>query len=157
MTDYLKQATHQFIASCMESPRYRVAWLTGPPMSRKTALARQLCEQQAWQYLDYTCTPGYFDVLVDTISAYGPEQLTDDLQAWCRNCSAPVLVIDEIDSILAIWSSDQRIVWANRVSRLPYLPCGVLLVTHLLDCTALSRFLADNGQYSCLHLSGEVI
>jgi hypothetical protein len=157
MTDLFTHAGRQFTACCVTEPRYRVAWLTGPPLSGKTTLAQRLCERHGWHYLDYTSTPGYFDTLADTIATYRPDDLTAALQSWCAECAAPVLVVDEIDAILATWSHDQRTVWANRVSRMPYLACGIIIVTHLFPCTTLATFLPDGGQRCCLTLPCEAV
>lgn len=157
MTDLFDRANRQFTACCVREPRYRVAWLTGSPMSRKSTLARQLCTANGWHYLDYTTTPGYFDSLVDTISTYRPEDLTAALRDWCAACPAPVLIVDEIDAVLATWTLDQRTFWANQVSRLTYLPCGVIIVTHILSCSMLTAFLPDGGQHSCLNLTREAV
>lgn len=155
MNDPMLHASQQLSAWCVHEPRYRVAWLTGPPLSGKTLLARRLCDAHGWHYLDYTGTPGYFDTLADTLATYRPDDLTAALQSWCAGCAAPVLVVDEIDSVLAIWFHDQRSVWANRVSRLPYLSCGVVIVTHLFTCDTLATFLPDGSQRCCLTLPCE--
>lgn len=157
MTDLFAHANRQLTAWCVHEPRYRVAWLTGPPLSGKTILAQRLCAEHGWHYLDYTGTPGYFDTLADTIATYRPDNLVQAVTTWCDTCPAPVLVVDELDAVLATWSLDQRTVWANRVSRLPYLPCGVVIVTHLCTCTTLSPVLPDGGQRSCLSLSREAV
>jgi hypothetical protein len=68
-----------------------------------------------------------------------------------------VLIVDEIDAVLATWTLDQRTFWANQVSRLTYLSCGVIIVTHLLSCSMLTAFLPDGGQHSCLNLTREAV
>ncbi len=157
MNDPMLHASQQLSAWCVHEPRYRVAWLTGPPLSGKTLLARRLCDAHGWHYLDYTLTPGYFDALADTIATYRAEDLIAAVKGWCATCVARVLVVDELDAVLTTWSLDQRDVWANQVSRLAYLSCGVVLVTHLFSCTRLATFLPDGGQRSCLTLSREAI
>lgn len=157
MTDRFAHASQQLTAWCVREPRYRVAWLTGLPLSGKTLLARQLCDAHGWHYLDYTLTPGYFDVLADSIATYRIDDLIMALKGWCATCVAPVLVVDELDAVLATWSWDQREGWADRVSRLAYLPRGVVIITHLITCTTLARFLPDAGQRSCLTLVREAI
>jgi hypothetical protein len=120
MTILLERTTQQ-LQWCFQQPRYKVAWLTGPPLSAKTALARQLSTTHGWHYLDYTLTAGYFDTLKPTISTYHPEPLLADMHVWVKTCPAPVLVVDELDALLATWSPDQRRVWASRASRMSYL------------------------------------
>lgn len=151
----LEQASAQIERCCIQQPRYRVAWLTGAPMSGKTWLAQRLCETHDWQYLNYTLTPGYFDALAVSIATYQPHDLLTALQAWCAACTKPVLVVDELDALLACWSFDQRRTWAGQASRLAYLPRGVLLVTHLLDRSLLAPYLPDGDARYCLDLNGE--
>lgn len=158
MTSVLKHAMEQFQWCCIQQPRYRVAWLTGMPLSGKTYLARQIAAQCGWHYLDYTLTPGYFDTLTTTIATYHPENFLQALQSWIHTCPAPVLIVDELDALLATWSNDQRRVWASKVSRMTALPCGVLLVSHLLDCSTLSTVcLPDTDSRYCMDLAGEML
>lgn len=157
MSNLLDRATAQFTACCVNEPRYRVAWLVGPPQrSRKTLLARQLCEQNGWRYLDYTCTTGYFDALTDTISSYQPVQLVSAIQGWCELCHEPVLVVDEIDSVLATWDRNQRRAWAGLVARLQYLPRGLILVSHFFHAAQLAELLPDRDPRYCFDLTREV-
>lgn len=155
MNDLLAQAAAQFTRCCITQPRYRVAWLTGLPYSGKSVLARQLRDAMQWQYLDYTMTAGYFDALGSSITSYQPEQLTAALQDWCRACDADVLIVDELDALLATWDFQQQLAWTSQVSRLAYLPTGLVLVTHFFDQTALLRYLPDNDPLYCFEYSGD--
>lgn len=154
MSDLLAAASERFRACCIDEPRYRVAWLVGPPQSsRKTLLARQLSERNGWRYLDYTLTPGYFDALADRIESYQPVQLVDAMRNWCASCDQPVLVLDEIDAVLATWDRNQRRIWSGLVARLPYLPCGLIIVSHLFSANQLGDYLPDRDQRYCIDLS----
>ena len=158
MSDLLSRASQRFTACCINAPRYRVAWLVGPPQrSRKTLLARQLCERHGWRYLDYTLTPGYFDVLADSIGSYQPHQLVGAMREWCDACDAPVLVLDEIDSVLATWDRDQRRTWAGLVARLQFLSHGLIVVTHFFSCNQLTNYLPERDIRYCLDLSGDTL
>jgi hypothetical protein len=158
MSDLLSRASERFTACCIKQPRYRVAWLVGPPQrSRKTLLARQLCELHGWQYLDYTLTPGYFDALVDTIGSYQPTQLVSAIRGWCEACDAPALVLDEIDAVLATWDRNQRRIWAGLVARLQYLPHGLIIVSHFFNYAQLAEYLPDRDPRYCLDLSGDTL
>lgn len=155
MNNFLQEATTQFTACCIEQPRYRVGWLVGVPQrSYKTQLARQLCRTNNWHYLDYTLEQGYFDALADRIEYYQPDDLVKAVCEWCEACLKPVLVIDEIDSILAIWTHTQRLIWAGRVARLQNLPCGVIIVSHFFTCHQLRDYLPDRDLRYCLELPG---
>src|SRR4051812_41909940 len=111
MSDSFEQcveaASGQFSRSCFR-PRYRVAWLTGEPQSGKSILARRLCDRHHWRYLDYTLTSGYFDQLATCVVSYQPDDFIRDLRQWCEDCEEEVLVVDEIDALLAFWSHEQR-------------------------------------------------
>lgn len=156
MSDLLIQASQQFTRACIEAPRYRVGWLVGAPQrSRKTLLARQLCERNDWHYLDYTDTPGYFDALADSIHAYQPSQFVTAIRGWCDACTAPVLVLDEIDALLATWTRTQRRNWAGLMARLQYLPRGLIVVSHFFTLSQLLDYLPDRDSRYCLDLSGD--
>ena len=158
MSDLLSRASERFTTCCIKEPRYRVAWLVGlPQRSRKTLLARQLCELQGWQYLDYTLTSGYFDALVDTIDSYQPPQLVTAIRGWCEACDAPVLVLDEIDAVLATWDRNQRRIWAALVARLQYLPHGLIIVSHFFNHSQLIEYLPDHDPRYCIDLSGDTL
>lgn len=157
MSDLLSSTSQRFTDCCINAPRYRVAWLVGPPQrSRKTLLACQLCEHNGWQYLDYTLTPGYFDALADTIDSYQPTQLVAAMRSWCEACDRAVLVLDEIDAVLATWDRNQRRIWAGLAARLQYLPCGLLVVSHFFTIQQLTEYLPDRERRYCFDLSGDL-
>lgn len=158
MSDLLDQASARLSACCIREPRYRVAWLVGPAQrSRKTLLARQLCAHNDWHYLDYTLTPGYFDSLAQSIARYQPQELVAAIQQWCAAAERPVLVIDEIDAVLATWDRTQRHTWAGQTARLQYLPCGLVIVSHFFDQSRLINLLPDRDARYCLDLSGGLL
>lgn len=157
MTDLFDRASEKFQYCCVKQPRYRLAWLVGPPVCGKSILARQLCEHFGWAYLNYTLTSGYFDTLNETISSYQPANLIDALKNWCQGCATPVLVVDEIDAVLATWDHQQRYTWAALASRLQWLPCGVVVVSHFFEHRSLADYLPDHDQRYCLDLAGEIL
>jgi SpoVK/Ycf46/Vps4 family AAA+-type ATPase len=154
MTDLLTRASEQFQYCCTQQPRYRVGWIVGPPQRGKTALARRLHEVHGWSYLDYTLTSGYFDSLTEKITSYQPSDLITAMQDWSAQCSAPVLIIDEIDAVLATWDHLQRKTWVGLASRLQWLRCGLLIVSHIITYQLLGDYLPDHDQRYCLDLSG---
>ncbi|NJL05930.1 MAG: hypothetical protein HC911_13695 [Chloroflexaceae bacterium] len=151
MTSALEPYSRHFLNCCVYAPRYKVGWLTGAPLAGKTRLARALAAEHGWHYLDYTLDTGYFDMLITTISTYSPDDLIRDLWQWCRACPAAVLICDHLDALLATWSGAQRRVFVARLSQAQDLPCGVMIVTHLLTCRDFT-FLRSEVQQTCIHL-----
>lgn len=153
MTFQLELASSHLLACCSQ-PRYRTAWIIGAPLSGKSTLARQLCEQNNWHYLNYTLEPGYFDQLQGHLETYQPDDLLNNLREWCAACDRAMLLIDEIDSILACWSFDQRRFFATRASRLASLPRGLVLVSNLFDISTLVPLLPESDLPPYFHLPG---
>ncbi|MEI7768853.1 MAG: AAA family ATPase [Chloroflexales bacterium] len=153
MNIHLERAGSHFLACCSQ-PRYRTAWLIGAPLSGKTTLARQLCKTHGWRYLNHTLEPGYFDALADHLETYQPADLLRDLRAWCAASDRPVLLVDEIDAILATWPSDQRRLFATQASRLSELAHGLVLVSNLFEVDTLTQLLPDSDLPAYYNLSG---
>ncbi len=155
MSDQIASISERLYTCCVREPRYRVGWLVGPAQrSRKSLIARQLCTQHGWRYLDYTLTPGYFDALTESIASYQPSQLVAAIQEWCAVCDSTVLVIDELDAVLATWDRNQRRTWAGQTARLQYLPCGLVIVSHFFDARQLVELLPDRNPRYCVDLTG---
>lgn len=150
----LEQAARTFQRFCIEEQRHRVAWLIGAPRSGKSTLAQRLAEQQQWAYLNYTLHPGYFDQLAGTILTYQTDDFIMAIKRWCGQCSHPVLILDEIDGLLATWSSEQRRTWASGASRLRDLSCGLVLSTSFFDENALNSYLPNASRPHTFALPG---
>ena len=153
MNTLLERVGAQFLACCSQ-PRYRTAWLLGPPLSGKTTLARQLCEHYGWWYLNYTLDPGYFDRLTGRLDGYQPGDLLKDLRGWGAACACPVMLVDELDATLACWSSDERGLFAAQASRIPDLPHGLVLVSSFFDEATFARLLPESDLSTYFSLSG---
>ncbi len=153
MTVLLEQAGLHFLTCCSQ-PRYRTAWLIGSPLSGKTTLARQLCDHHKWRYVNYTLDQGFFDALQGDLETYQPENLLADLRIWCATSKHSILLVDEIDAVLAIWSADRRNLFATRASRLPNLSCGLILVSNLLEVDTLAPLLPDSDLPTYFNLPG---
>lgn len=153
MTSLFERASLHLLACCSQ-PRYRTAWLIGSPLSGKTTLARQLCETHNWRYLNYTLEQGYFDALQGCLETYQPSDLWNDLRTWCMNYDQSLLLVDEIDSILATWSFDQRRLFATQASRLPDLPHGLVLVSNLFEADVLAPLLPNSDLPAYFNLPG---
>src|SRR6266496_2927176 len=150
----LEQAAKTFRRFCLEEQRHRVAWLIGEPRSVKSTLAQRLAEQQQWAYINYTLNPGYFDQLADTIQTYQPDDFITAIKRWCGQCSHPVLILDEIDSLLATWSLEQRRTWASGASRLRDLSCGLVLSTSFFAESTLNSYLPNTSRPHTFTLPG---
>jgi hypothetical protein len=149
----IKQAATTFLACCSQ-PRYRTAWLLGSPLVGKTLLAQQLCVTYKWHYLNYTLDAGFFDLLESQLETYQPHELLSEIRRWCATCKEPILFVDEIDALLAVWSSEQRRLFAYQASRLPNLSCGLILVTNFFDITLLKPLLPESDLPAYFFLSG---
>jgi hypothetical protein len=142
------------LLACCSQPRYRTAWLIGSPLSGKTTLSRQLCETYNWRYINYTMEPGFFDVLHDHLETYQPADFLNDLRTWCTTYDRSVLLIDEIDAILATWSFNQQRLFATQASRLPDLPHGLILVSNHFEADTLAPLLPNSDLPAYFNLSG---
>lgn len=154
MKTLLERAGSDLLACCSQL-RYRTAWLIGPPLSGKTTLARRLCDIHNWRYLNYTLEPGFFDTLNDRLETYRPADFLSDIRTWCTAYGRSVLLVDEIDALLATWPLDQRRLFATRVSRLPDLTHGLVLVSNLFDVDTLAPLLPDSDISGYVNISGE--
>lgn len=143
MKNLLERASSILLTYCSQ-PRYRTAWLIGSPLSGKTTLARQLCDAHNWQYLNYTLEVGFFDTLNGHIETYQISDFLKDIRIWCTAYGRSVLLIDEIDAVLATWSFEQRRLFATRASRLPDLSHGLVLVSNLFDVDTLAPLLPNS-------------
>jgi hypothetical protein len=152
MSDDLDQQAVNQIRRIVQQQRYRVMWLLGEPRRGKTRFALDLAQQQGWRYLDYTLTPGYFDTLQTRIVAYQPFELIESIGQWCLQTSNSVLVLDELDALLACWTAMQRNVLANKLSHSAYLPCGLVVITHLFDADTLIPLVPNQDSRYCLTL-----
>lgn len=150
----LAQAATTFRRFCIEEQRHRVAWLIGAPRSGKSTLAQRLAEQQQWSYINYTLHSGYLDQLVDTIQTYQTDDFIAAIKHWCGQCSHPVLILDEIDSLLATWTSEQRRTWASGASRLRDLSCGLVISTSFFDEHTLYSYLPNTSRPHIITLPG---
>lgn len=153
MTSLLEHAGMHLLNYCSQ-PRYRTAWLIGSPLSGKTTLARQLCDLHQWRYLNYTLEQGFFDAIEGQLDTYQPTDLVDDLRTWCAVYYQSILVVDELDAVLATWSAEQRRLFATRASRLPNLSSGLILVSNLFDVDTLAPLLPDSDLPSYFNLPG---
>lgn len=118
---------------CRPQARYRVLWVIGPPRSGKTSLCRFVCRRKDWKYVDFTLEPGFLDRLVGQEEFYRPEDFLGFLQLLCGNIYEEVIVLDEIEPLLGLWTWEQRESFFKQVGHPPRLKAGVVIVTRLLN------------------------
>lgn len=153
MKELFERAGSDLLAYCHQ-PRYRTAWIIGPPQSGKTTLARRLCAAHNWRYLNYTLDEGYFELLQDRLETYQPGDLLRDLRVWCSTQDRSIVLVDELDALLAIWSPDQRRLFATRASRLTDLPHGLILVSNFFEASVLAPLLPESDLPAYIYLPG---
>lgn len=125
---------------CYSQARYRVLWVIGPPRSRKTSICRFVCQHSGWKYVNYTLELGFLDSLIGKEETYRPEDFLEFLRLLCFNIEEEVIVIDEIEPLLSLWSWEQREVFFRQVGHATRLKAGVIIATRLLSAQELSKF-----------------
>jgi hypothetical protein len=78
----------------------------------------------------------------------------NDLRRWCQADSQSIVLIDEIDAVLAIWSFDQRRFFVTQASRIPNLTHGLILVSNFFDVDLLTPLLPESDLPAYYNLSG---
>lgn len=127
---------------CSPFARYRVLWLVGNPRSGKTTLSRAVCTNNNWGYVNFTLDRGCFDRLSGHEETYRPEDFVRDLRSTWLNQGDQIVIIDEIEPLLALWVWEQQEVFFKLVSRLTRLTTGVVLVTRLRTSKQLSQLVS---------------
>src|SRR5689334_16253342 len=88
---------------CGDQARYPVLFVVGKPRSGKTPVCRAVCARNSWRYVDFTLEPGCLDRLIGREEVYSPEDFAADLREMCATASTQVLVVDEVEPLLALW------------------------------------------------------
>ena len=126
---------------CNPQARYRVLWIIGPPRSGKTSICRFICNRKGWKYVDFTLEPGFLDSLNGREETYRPEDFLELLRLLCSRIAEAVIVIDEIEPLLGLWSWDQRELFFKQVGYSTRLEAGVVIVTRLSTTRELTKLL----------------
>jgi len=124
---------------CHSQARYCVLWVIGPPRSGKTSICRFVCQHSGWKYVNYTLDPGFLDRLIGKEETYRPEDFLEFLRLLCSNILEEVIVIDEIEPLLSLWSWEQREVFFRQVGHATRLERGVVIATRLPSTQELIR------------------
>ena len=124
---------------CQPQARYRVLWVIGSPRSGKTSLCRFVCRHRGWKYVDFTLEPGFLDSLLGQEETYRPEDFLEFLHLLCDNTAEEVIVLDEIESLLGLWTWEQRELFFKQVGYATRLKIGVVIVTRLSTTQELTK------------------
>ena len=124
---------------CQPQARYRVLWVIGSPRSGKTSLCRFVCQHRGWKYVDFTLEPGFLDSLIGQEEMYRPEDFLEFLRLLCDNTTEEVIVLDEIESLLGLWTWEQRELFFKQVGYATRLKTGVVIVTRLSTTQELTK------------------
>ncbi len=116
---------------CNSQARYRVLWIIGPPRSGKTSICRFVCRHNGWKYVDFTLEPGFLDSLLGQEETYRPEDFLAFLRLLCSKIVEEVIVLDEIEPLLGLWSWEQQELFFKQVGYATRLTAGVVIVTRL--------------------------
>lgn len=134
----LETCIHQV---CNPQARYRVLWLIGSPHSGKTSIGRFICHHNGWKYVDFTLEPGFLDSLIGREETYRPEDFLELLRLLCSKIAEEVIVLDEIEPLLGLWSWEQQKLFFKQVGYATRLEAGVVIVTRLSTTRELTRLL----------------
>ena len=130
---------------CKSQARFRALWIVGPSRSGKTTLCREVCLQMGWHYVNFTLDPGYFDSLLNKEKVYRPEDFLGSLRSWCVACPCDILVLDEIEPMLGLWTSTVQKDFFITVGKAPRLKKGVVLVTRLYASQEVAKWVPSSA------------
>ena len=144
----LSEFTDQIQTVCGPNRRHPVLWVLGAPIVGKSYLCRQAAQVKGWHYINYTLDLGFLDSLIGREQTYQPEDAHYDICTWCRQSSSAVMILDDIDPLLMLWSSSEQQQFYAKVSKSTrsQLHCGLVLVTHIAASSVLIRLLPDDNQ-----------
>jgi hypothetical protein len=129
---------------CKPHARFRTLWVVGRPKSGKTALCREVCLQTDGYYVNFTLEPGYLDSLINKERTYRPEDFLGSLRSWCKTCPSAILVLDEIEPMLGLWTPTVQIDFFRTVGRVPRLERGLVIVTRLYDAQDILKWVPNH-------------
>ena len=86
--------------------RYHAFVVHGPPLSGKTAFARALAARQGGAYLDLLAMVAEDASLAERVDQLDAAAVVNLAVAHAGTMSAPLLLVDEIDFLIASWGED---------------------------------------------------
>lgn len=126
---------------CDAQKRYRVLWIVGEPRCGKTSLCRRICLERGWRYVNFTLDPGFLDSLIGREEIYRPEDFLMDLHRWCNETDEEIMILDEIEPLLSLWTWEQQEVFFKEIGRETGLKIGVAIVTRSRSVQQLHQIL----------------
>jgi hypothetical protein len=127
---------------CNPQKRYRTLWVVGEVRCGKTTLCRHICLERGWRYVDFTLDQGFLDSLIGREQTYRPDDFLADLHRWCAETDQAIMIIDEIEPLLSLWTWDQQEVFFKQIGREPYLNSGIVIVTRSRNARQLQQVLS---------------
>lgn len=126
---------------CGTQKRYRVLWIVGEPRCGKTSLCRYICLERGWRYVNFTLDPGFLDILTGREEIYRPEDFLTDLHGWCTETDEEIMILDEVEPLLSLWSWEQQEVFFKQITRETDLKVGVAIATRSRSIQQLHQIL----------------
>lgn len=143
--DVVRQLESRVRQVCRPQARYPVLWVLGGPCTGKTSIARAVCQQAGWRYVDFTLDSGCLDSLVGREESYRPEDFLTYIRSLGQ-VTTKVVVLDEIEPLLGWWSWDEQEVFFRIIARATRLKCGVALVTRLRNSQQFEKIAPGQNQ-----------
>ncbi len=117
--------------TCGPNGRYRTLWLIRNPESGNSTFAREVSERAGWHYLNYTIDPRGLATLAGNEGVYQPSAFVRWMTEIAAQVENDIIVIDEIEPLLAWLDFDKLQNFLRTVSRARNLSKGFVLVTRL--------------------------
>ncbi len=137
---------------CNPEARYPVLWVVGAPRSGKTTLLQTLCTANEWKYINFTLDIPYLTSLVGQEETYRPEDFLASLTQICQLSSSKIIVIDEIEPVLSLWSSSHQHFFFQLIARTTRLSAGVVIVTRRISAEVLRNIVPGSNHVFSISL-----
>ena len=130
---------------CRQDRRHRVLWVIGEAQTGKSQLCHKAAQMCGWKHVNYTLDTGYLDTLSGREQTYRPKDAIADIRDWCKGTDTEVLLLDEIEPLLAIWNQAHRQQFYASISKAERLACGLVLVNRIVTPSVLEPLLPDSN------------
>jgi hypothetical protein len=94
-----------------------------------------------WHYVNFTSDTGYLDSLRGKELVYRPEDFLHSLRFWCSNCPRDILMLDEIESALGLWTFEMQSTFFRTIGRAERLEKGVVIATRLRSALDVAKLI----------------